>query len=99
MQFYQRFYHKYVNFTSVKWAQERYVINDIYCWNNSGLSPIILDIERNKVYEKPAFEATACASDRFFNPHYQVMNVYTRNSDLPAKSESFSDLPLLKIIP
>jgi hypothetical protein len=56
-------------------------------------------MERNKVYRKPAFEATVYISDQFFNPHYQVMDVYTRNSDPPAKSESFSDLPLLKIIP
>jgi hypothetical protein len=37
-------------------------------------------------------------SDRFFMPHYPIMDVYTKNSDLPAVSESFSDLLLLKII-
>ena len=53
----------------------------------------------NKVYRKPAFEAMVCTSDRFSHPRYPIMNVYTKNSDLPAKSESFSDLSLLKIIP
>jgi hypothetical protein len=62
------------------------------------LLPIILDIERDKVYRKPPFEAMAYTSDRFFVPHYPIMDVYTRNSDLPAVSESFSDLPLLRVI-
>jgi hypothetical protein len=60
--------------------------------------PKTLDIVRNKVYRKPAFEAVACTSDRFFNPHYPIMDVYTKNYDLPAMSESFSELLLLKII-
>jgi hypothetical protein len=62
------------------------------------LFPIILDIERNKVYRKPVFEAVAYTSDRFFNPQDPIMDVYTKNSDLPAMSESFSDLLLLKVI-
>jgi hypothetical protein len=60
--------------------------------------PIILDIERNKVYRKPVFEAGAYTYDRFFNPQGLFMGVYTKNSDLPAMSESFSDLLLLKVI-
>jgi hypothetical protein len=58
----------------------------------------MLDIKGNKVYRKSAFGAMAYTSDRFFNLHCPIMNVYTREFNLPAMSESFSDLLLLKVI-